>query len=199
MNFLGHLYFSNNHGQLQNANLFGDFVRGRDLSNYPELIQKGVRYHREIDHYIDHHPAVISLLHELYEDLPKIASIAVDLFFDHLLAKNWKKYHHLPYDEFLNRFYNVKLENESSYSTEYLILLARIKEHNWMHYYPFLDGLDKACNGLSKRISFDNQLSKGAEVFTKKESTITSAFEAFMIDAQDHFSAYLKKNIPEVL
>lgn len=199
MNFLGHLYFSENHGQLQNANLFGDFVRGRDLSMYPELIQKGIRYHREIDNYIDHHPVVISLLHELYDELPKIASIAVDLYFDHLLAKNWNKYHSLPYDEYLTRFYNVKLENESFYSTEYLILLAKIKQNNWMHYYQFHEGLDKACKGLSRRISFENELSNGANIFTEKEDLITSAFQAFMVDAQKHFGEYLKKNIPEVL
>ena len=49
MNFLGHLYFSYDNHALMIANIFGDFVRGKDLSDYPEIIQKGITLHREID------------------------------------------------------------------------------------------------------------------------------------------------------
>lgn len=198
MNFLGHLYFSNNHGQLQNANLYGDFVRGKDLSHLPSFLEKGIHYHRTIDSYIDNHPAVIELLHSLYDELPKIAGIAIDLFFDHILAKNWKDFHTLPYDDYLNQFYNVEIEDIEHYSTEYLILHAKLKQNNWMHYYQFHDGLTKACEGLSRRISFENKLKDAPDVFLKYETQITETFQIFMKDAQLFFDDYLKKNIPEV-
>ena len=66
MNYLGHLYFSKNDFELMYYNLFGDFVKGSDLSRFPIKIQEGIRLHREIDHYIDHHPYVRKLLHKLY-------------------------------------------------------------------------------------------------------------------------------------
>jgi len=69
-----------------NANLYGDFVKGRDYSKYPLIIQGGITLHREIDDFIDHHPLVLELLHELYAPLPKVAGIAIDLYFDHLLT-----------------------------------------------------------------------------------------------------------------
>ena len=56
MNFLGHLYFSNNNPELMYANLFGDFVKGKDLSMYSPQVQKGILLHRKIDDYIDNHP-----------------------------------------------------------------------------------------------------------------------------------------------
>ena len=39
MNFLGHLYFSHDDLALMQANLFGDFVKGKDLSRYSLKIQ----------------------------------------------------------------------------------------------------------------------------------------------------------------
>ncbi len=34
LNFLGHLFLSNNDKDLMLANLYGDFVKGKDLTNY---------------------------------------------------------------------------------------------------------------------------------------------------------------------
>ena len=98
MNFLGHLYFSNNDPELMYANLFGDSVKGKKYLDYPEEIQKGILLHRKIDDFIDRHNAVIELKRELYNELPKISSVAIDLFFDHLLAQKWNDYHSMPYE-----------------------------------------------------------------------------------------------------
>ena len=84
-------------------NLFGDFVKGKDLSRYPEKIQEGILLHREIDNYIDHHPVILELIHELYIPLPKVAPIAVDLYFDHLLAKKWSEFHSLRLEDFVQQ------------------------------------------------------------------------------------------------
>lgn len=35
------------------ANLFGDFVKGKDYSYLPKIVQEGVFLHREIDDFID--------------------------------------------------------------------------------------------------------------------------------------------------
>ena len=66
MNYLGHLYFSDNDHTLMLANLFGDFVKGKDLSAFQPEIQNGITLHRSIDNYIDSHPEVLRLLKILY-------------------------------------------------------------------------------------------------------------------------------------
>lgn len=90
MNFLGHLYFSENDTELMLNNLYGDYVKGKNLDAYPLEIQRGILLHRAIDNFIDTNPGVKELFHHLYPSLPKIAGIAVDLYFDHILAKNGK-------------------------------------------------------------------------------------------------------------
>ena len=53
MNLLGHLYFSADDKELMIANLYGDHFHGRNYTHFPEIIQKGIYLHRQIDDFID--------------------------------------------------------------------------------------------------------------------------------------------------
>lgn len=193
MNFLGHLYFSNNDHQLMYANINGDFVRGRDLSHLPKKLEQGVLLHRMIDDYIDHHPVVLELLHKLYEPLPKVAGIAVDLYFDHILAKEWDKFHSKPLDKFIDEFYEATLENESHYPEKFKLMMSRMKEKNWLYQYQFEYGLMKACKGVSSRISFPNVLDTAHRVFKIYEKEVEKSFFAFMEEAIPHHREFIGK------
>ena len=165
------------------ANLFGDFVKGKDLSMYPEIVQEGITLHRNIDSYIDHHPVILELLHVLYKPLPKVAGIAVDLYFDHILAKRWNEYHTQSLDKFVNEFYSAPIEDRKYFNDQYLFMIDKMKEKNWLYQYQFKHGLFKACNGVSNRISFPNALNTAHSVFDDYEKQITEAFEAYMNEA----------------
>lgn len=187
MNFLGHLYFSGNHYPLMIANLFGDFVKGKDYSYLPKIVQDGVTLHRSIDDYIDHHPAVTKLRRKLYTDLPKVAGIAIDLYFDHLLAKNWQYYHAVLLADFVtslfnyaNRPENLTFENKFTYPKEFKHLLHIMYERDWLNKYTKIAGLQMASTGLSKRISFPNKLYQAPDVFVKHEEEITLVFRKYM-------------------
>lgn len=194
MNYLGHLYFSNNDTELMYANIFGDFVKGKDLSRYPKKIQKGIRLHRTIDDYIDHHPAVIELMHELYAPLPKIAGIAIDLYFDHLLAINWSDYHNLPLDDFIEKFQTASIDREPYDKEFFWTVLSKMKEEEWLHHYQTTYGLTKACQGLSARISFPNVLHTAPQVFEENTQKIETCFHIFMTDAVPFYRDYYAEN-----
>ncbi|MFN6014756.1 MAG: ACP phosphodiesterase [Flavobacteriales bacterium] len=183
MNFLGHLYFSNNDHELMYANLFGDHIKGSQLDKFPSSVKKGILLHRKIDYFIDHHPAVIGLLHMLYHELPKVAGIAVDLYFDHLLAVNWNKYHTKDLDEFLVEFYTYVPNNWNHYSKDFQILIGNMRKFRCMNYYAKFEGLEKDSEGVSSRISFDNTLKDAPAIFLKHRTEIESSFSAFMKDA----------------
>nr|WP_107037700.1 ACP phosphodiesterase [Brumimicrobium mesophilum] len=179
------------------ANLFGDFVKGRNYSYLPQIVQEGVFLHRQIDDFIDHHPLITELRLHLYHELPKIAGIAIDLYFDHLLAKNWPKYHPKSLDEFIDlfleytedpnhlRYKNPKFE----YPIYFNSLLLMIKNHNLLKKNLHLDGLRIASEGLSQRIAFKNNLNIAAEVFINNEQRIEKVFHLFMADAILHFKS----------
>lgn len=195
MNFLGHLYFSGENQKLMVANLFGDFVKGRDYSYLPQIVQKGVMLHRNIDDYIDHFPEVTALRLKLYADLPKIAGIAIDLYFDHLLAKNWNTYHPQALNAYVDDFIQYisiashleYQENNFTYPPEFQHLLSMMKKYNWLKSYAFMEGLEKSSIGLSKRIAFENNLDEAAKVYLMYESEIENTFEIYMKAAKIKF------------
>ncbi|MES2799996.1 MAG: ACP phosphodiesterase [Bacteroidota bacterium] len=187
MNFLGHLYFSNNDHSLMYANLFGDFVKGSQLDHFSPTIQKGIQLHRSIDQFIDHHPAVVELRRSLSASLPKVSSIAIDLYFDHLLSKNWNDFHILEYQQFLQEFYNFNIDASDNYSSHFLDFRGKLIEHNWMSHYPTKFGLEKLCKGVGSRLSFKNSLEIAHLVFENQEEEIQASFHHFMNDAIPHF------------
>jgi acyl carrier protein phosphodiesterase len=187
MNYLGHLYFSKNDSELMTANLFGDFVKGRDLSAYHPKVQDGILLHRKIDSYIDQSETVLILLRKLYQSLPKVSSVAIDLFFDHLLAKNWNQFHSIPLDDFLNQYYQKIQLSEQLYSANFVSMMQKLIENNWISHYPTLYGLEKSCQGVSKRISFPNELKHGKIVFLEYQEEITETFYQFMREANEYF------------
>ena len=193
MNFLGHLYFSDNNLDLMYANLFGDFVKGKNYAHYSKTIQNGIKLHRTIDNYIDNHPAVTKLRRKLYTSLPKISGIAIDLYFDHVLAANWDKFHNQPLDSFLDDFHQKTIRKEDYNNPRFLFLIDTMKKGRWLYHYKSAQGLDNACLGLSKRISFPNVLDEAPKIFKEFEVDIHFAFKSFMSEAIPYFESYYKK------
>lgn len=195
MNFLGHIYFSNNQIELMYANIFGDFIKGKDLSNFPQFVQEGIRLHRTIDDYIDHHPTIVELTHKLYKELPKVAGIAVDLYFDYFLAKNWNKYHSSGYLEFINAFHNADVNRNNYNNRDFWFVIDKMKEGEWLKHSKSMYGLKKASQGVSNMISFDNVLNQAPKIYTINEEQIDNALSLFIDDAIPFFEKYFKENI----
>lgn len=169
------------------ANLYGDFIRGSQLDYLPGIVQQGVRLHRRIDDFIDHHPLVHNLLVVLRPELPKVAGIAVDIYFDHLLAKHWKQFHPQPLEEYLEYIYaHLDLDGDT-YPAGFITFLRAMIRYNWMSHYATSEGLDKMCRGVSTKLSFDNALINGKAVFTRYEQDITDCFFNYMSTANEYF------------
>lgn len=169
------------------ANLFGDFVKGSKFDNFSEKTQNGIRLHRKIDHFIDNHPKVLELRKILSPNLPKVSGIAIDIYFDHLLAKNWNQFHASDYQTFLNAFFEYNHLSDDVYPTNFNIFIATLKHHQWIRHYGSFWGLEKMSEGISKRISFPNKLAIAPDFFQIHEKEIENTFEEFMRDATDNF------------
>ncbi len=187
MNFLGHLYFSGSDYDLMYANLFGDFVKGSNFSIYSQKIIEGVKLHRSIDDYFNRHESILKVQRGLYSHLPRISGIAMDLYADHWLSKNWSSFHDLSYEQYLERFYshNPFLNNDYSKDFEYFIKI--LKSRRWMDDYPKQSGLDSVCKKLSKRLSFSNNLGDALIYYKKYENNLNSSFDKYFEDAIKEF------------
>lgn len=195
MNFLGHLFFSNNHTELMYPNLFGDFVKGSDLSSFTPRIQNGILLHRKIDDYIDRHPITLELAHFLYPKLPKITGIAIDLYFDHLLAIHWNKYHSTPLKNFIAKFNSIEEDHSLFPNEHFWIVMGKMKAGEWLNHSDTMYGLTKSCEGVARMISFENELSNAPKVYVAHQKRIENTFFDFMDVAIPFFEEYLSNRV----
>ncbi len=104
MNYLAHTALS--HGpretlrEITIGNLIADHVRGPDLSSFTVNIAKGIQLHREIDRFFDNHPEVTRLRALMPQGLRRYSGIAIDFWFDHLLAQRWPTIYPTPLEDF---------------------------------------------------------------------------------------------------
>ncbi|MDD2799189.1 MAG: ACP phosphodiesterase [Bacteroidales bacterium] len=92
MNYLAHIFLSDNIRQRQVGNFIGDFVKGNQYENYPTEIKRGILLHRQIDNYTDSHPVVKETIIKLRETFGRYSGIVTDIYFDYFLAKNFSDY-----------------------------------------------------------------------------------------------------------
>lgn len=92
MNYLAHIYLSGNDRQRQVGNFIGDFVKGNRYEEYPAKVREGILLHRQIDSFTDSHPLVLDAIAMLRPEFGRYSGIIMDVFFDHLLASDFRHY-----------------------------------------------------------------------------------------------------------
>jgi acyl carrier protein phosphodiesterase len=189
MNFLAHIYLSGENKQIQLGNFMADGIRGHDYLDYPSEVQKGIILHRAIDTFTDAHPIFRKSKHRLHEKYGHYSGVIVDIFYDHFLAKNWKKYSDEPLEKIAADFY----ENLSS---NYAILTERTKgmmpymiARNWLVSYASLEGLSMIMfqmdHRTKNRVDMHLSMNELNEFYTEFEEEFTAFFEELQIHCQE--------------
>jgi acyl carrier protein phosphodiesterase len=91
MNHLAHVVLAGRNPLAVTGALLGDFWRGALDPNWPAALAAGVRLHRHIDSWTDHHPAVLEARDCFDRGFRRYAGIALDVWFDHLLANDFAR------------------------------------------------------------------------------------------------------------
>lgn len=100
MNVLAHALLAQQSGCSLIGNLLGDFVRGAPPAQYPPAWQNGIRLHRRIDGFADRHAASARSVARLPAGQRRWARVALDVYYDHLLACDWARYCNQPLERF---------------------------------------------------------------------------------------------------
>lgn len=107
MNFLAHLHLSHDTPEHRVGNVLADFVRNPVVKTLPDAIQAGVRQHRAVDAFTDRHPLVQRSIVRISQTWGWFSGIIVDVYYDHLLARDWDRYCEEPLRSFADRMYAV--------------------------------------------------------------------------------------------
>ncbi len=153
MNFLAHLHLSEPTPASFVGNLLPDLTTGpidRDL--HPEVLA-GIITHRRVDAFTDAHPVFARTRARLTPLAGRFSGILADLFYDHVLARYWHRYHHVPLATFIDQAHQALSARPDLMPTEMRPVIHRMISQNWLRCYDTDAGLTTIVGMMSTRFS----------------------------------------------
>lgn len=155
MNYLAHLHIAAHTQTSFSGNFLGDFVKGDPDTQFPTLIAKGIRLHRYVDSFTDKHPQVLAAKQLFPQALRRYAPIALDMFWDHCLARYWTQFYDVSLVDFC-QFAEVQIKLETA--SDAIILPPRFQRvcdwvwrEKWLESYQKIENIDYALQRMATR------------------------------------------------
>jgi len=179
MNYLAHIYLSRDHKLISIGNFMADHIKGNSYVKYPDDLQKGILLHRQIDSFTDAHHIVRTSKRRLDEGYGLYRGIIIDIFYDHMLAKNWDEYAEVPLEEYTRDFYDSLqkhwdlLPDKVRHMSKYLI------RDNWLLSYAEIDGIQRVLEGMNRRTGGKSQMNKAIHDLERYYEDFDRDFKTF--------------------
>ena len=181
MNFLAHIYLSEDNDLITIGNFIADGIKGKRYQTYPDAIQIGILLHREIDTFTDAHPTVRLSTKKLHQRYGHYSGVIVDILYDHFLAKNWAVYSETPLKIYVDDFYESLQEHYELLPMRIQNMMPYMLEENWLFNYAHVEGIQNVLNGMNRRTKniagMDRATDELIEFYEEFENEFSSFFE----------------------
>lgn len=182
VNHLAHALLAARDEDLVFGGLIADFLRGAIDPALPPRVQGGVRLHRAIDRYTDSH-AEVAAARALFEPpLRRYAGVVLDLWFDHLLARDWPRYGVGSLENFSQAVQRLLEAREAQTPLRMRGFLRYLRANDLPRAYVERATMERVFADLSRRIERANPLGDALAQIEPREAAIQRHFEAFMPD-----------------
>lgn len=184
MNFLAHALLAGDAAADRIGGLLGDFVKGPLPAGLPPDLAAGVALHRAIDSFADRHPAFIASRARVSPLRRRVGGVLVDLFYDHLLARDWSEHGSGTLEEYTAQLY-VTVDDFSAVLPERAWeVAARMREYDWLQSYRRVDAVGEAIDRMAiYGLRRANSLAGGIEEFFADPEGFAADFREFLPDA----------------
>lgn len=180
MNLLAHAYLGFDHEERRVGQIAGDFIKGRDLSIYPEFIEEGIQLHRSLDVWTDQQRVFRQSCARFPESRRRIAGILVDLLYDYTLARNWSSYSNVNLKEFSDNLYRALERHQEILPAKMSNFIIRAPVVGVFEGYAEFSGMERAVKHISGRMSdpslFDGVLDEMRTVVTEVDKDFAEFF-----------------------
>lgn len=193
MNFLAHLYLSQNNTNLIIGNFIADGIKGKDLQQFSSAIQEGIVLHRAIDTFTDAHPIFRKSKRRLNARYRHYDSVIIDIFYDYFLAKNWHNYSAIPLDIYTQGIYSVLGKNESIFPENSKRFYDYMVEYNILYNYQYLEGIERVLKGMNNRTKGKSQMDLAIEDLRILTKEFEEDFTVFFKDIKEFVNRKLKE------
>ncbi|EGA65001.1 ACP phosphodiesterase [Vibrio brasiliensis] len=153
MNYLAHLHIAQHCQSSLLGNLLGDFVKGNPDTQFSQHVSQGVRLHRFVDSYTDSHGSVIEARQLFDNGTRRFSGIALDMFWDHCLAKRWYEFHSQPLEQFCNAALEQVMNDEQQQQLpeRFVTVTQAMWQGQWLSSYQHIENIEFALQRMSNR------------------------------------------------
>lgn len=179
MNLLAHALLAAPDAELMLGSLTGDHVRGRIDPALPPGIRAGIALHRSIDAYTDSHNEVAAARALFAPPWRRYAGILIDVWFDHLLARQWPRFGEGELADFSERVRALLDTNPELVPARMRAFVAYLHAHDLPASYRHTAMIGDVLRGMSRRLSRPNPLAEALPVLVALHAPLQQRFEAF--------------------
>ncbi|MDZ7828256.1 MAG: ACP phosphodiesterase [Halofilum sp. (in: g-proteobacteria)] len=184
MNYLAHLLLADDTPESILGNFLGDFVKGRPEGRYPDAVVAGIRLHRRVDVYTDGHSRVCTAVRRVAPERRRFAGIAVDMAFDHFLARDWQARDADGFAAFRRRVYDVLNARAEDMPERAQRMLPSFTGDDWLASYADFHGICFALARMSRRLSRPNALAETSRDLDRHYRDMEADLAVFWPDVQ---------------
>lgn len=184
MNFLAHALLAGDDPSLVVGGVVGDWIKGPLPGSLPADLARGVALHRAIDSHAEAHPAFRRSRARVSPPRRRYAGVLVDIFYDHLLARDWAALHPQPFAGYRAGVYRQLAGRLAELPPHSHFALGLMASEDWFLSYARVEGLADVLARMSRRARQPNPLAGGEAEFLADAEGFRADFDAWLADAR---------------
>jgi acyl carrier protein phosphodiesterase len=194
LNFLAHALLAGDDPALVVGGVIGDWIKGALPAGLPDDLARGVALHRAIDSHAESHSAFCLSRSRVSPQRRRYAGVLVDIYYDHLLARDWAAHHPVLLKDFNEGVYRRIEARQDDLPSEAQRVMRLMAREDWLSSYARMDGVADVLARMSRRARQPNPLSGGeAELLADSEGFLRD-FRHWLADARDFAEQWRKAN-----
>ena len=194
MNFLAHALLAGQSPALIVGGVIGDWIKGPLPGKLPPDLAQGVALHRAIDAFVETHPAFGESRSRVSPARRRYAGVLVDIFYDHVLARDWDRYHAESLPIYCQSVYHHIQARSTGMPELAASAMALMAQENWLQSYAVLNGIADVLIRMSQRARRPNPLAGGEIEFLGSPSGYAQDFEWLLSDTGQFVEQWRQAN-----
>jgi len=192
MNWLAHIFISENDIDYRLGNLLADTLKGRAWQGCSNKLLQGMQMHQAIDAFTDAHDCVRCSKARLGNS-GYLRGVVIDIVYDHLLLKNWELYSRQSLQKFIQNFNHHAKVAVSEFPEHANLFVKQLISSNCLTSYNTIEGVQLAFQRIDRRLSDrlrNRELTSTYSVVVEKQIyNIENDFLSFFPQLIDYFCA----------
>ncbi|MDB6137534.1 MAG: hypothetical protein JWO94_606 [Verrucomicrobiaceae bacterium] len=189
MNWLAHLFLSEPSSAFRIGNLLPDLLPPAEVAGLPLDFRRGAECHRRIDAFTDSHPIVRRSKTRISPAFRRFSGILTDMFYDHVLARDWQYYSSIPLAEFVAGVHLSFDHHRQDLPTAAYTELQHMRAGDWLNSYGEMSGLRTATECIGMRFRRPVNLTGGVAELEFHYQPLCADFAEFFPELMAYVAA----------